>query len=108
METGDYARVCADLTAANRKQLQSFGAGKGGSGGCTAALKALLDPAVAAEARKAADAAVTSVRIKGGTAFVLFTPKGGMRSYFVMKEEGGGWKAIGLAPATPVNPTTTP
>lgn len=73
-----------------------------------AALKTLLTAAAATEARRAAEAAVTSVRIKGGTAFVLFRPKGGVPSYFVMKEEGGGWKAIGLAPGTPIDPTATP
>jgi hypothetical protein len=107
MARGDHADLCASLAASNRKQLQSFGEGRGGSGSCIAALKALLDPAAATEARKAADATVTSVRIKGDTAFVLFRPKG-VPSYFVMKEEGGVWKAISLAPGTPVNPTATP
>ena len=107
MASGDHARLCAGLTAVNREQVAAFTKGKH-PGGCAAALKALLVPAAATEARKAADAAVTSVRIKGGTAFVLFRPKGGVPSYFVMKEEGGAWKAIGLAPGTPIDPTATP
>ena len=107
MAGGDHARLCAGLTAVNREQVAAFTKGKH-PGGCAAALKALLVPAAATEARKAAAAAVTSVRIKGGTAFVLFRPKGGVPSYFVMKEEGGAWKAIGLAPGTPIDPTATP
>jgi hypothetical protein len=106
MATRDYARLCTGLAASNREQLAAFV--KGGQGGCAAALKALLDPAAAAEARKAADAAVTSVRIKGDSAFVLFRPKGGVLSYFVMKEEGGRWKATSLEPGTPLNPGATP
>jgi hypothetical protein len=106
MATGDYARLCAGLAASNREQLAAFV--KGGQGGCAAALKTLLNAAAATEARKAAGAAVTSVRIKGDSAFVLFTPKGGVPSYFVMKKEDGAWKAIGLAPATPIDPTATP
>ena len=107
MASGDHARLCAGLTAVNREQVAAFTKGKH-PGGCAAALKALLVPAAAAEAHKAAAAPVTSVRIKGGTAFVLFRPKGGVPSYFVMKEEGGAWKAIGLAPGTPIDPTATP
>lgn len=107
MATHDYAKVCAGLAASNREQLAAFAEGRR-PGGCEVALKALLDPAAATEARRAADAPVTSVRIKAGTAFVLFRPKDGVPSYFVMKEEGGAWKAIGLAPGTPIDPTATP
>ena len=60
---------------------------------------------MAAEARTAADASVTSVRIKGDTAFVIFTPKGGLASYLVMKREGSAWKAISVTPGTPLEPT---
>jgi hypothetical protein len=107
MATRDYAGLCSDLAAANRRQLRVLLKGQA-SGGCPSILKTLLDPAAATEAQKAAEAPVTSVRIKGDTAFAIFTPKGGVPSYFVMKEEGGGWKAVGLAPGTPVDPTATP
>jgi hypothetical protein len=107
MATHDYARLCAGLGVSNREQLAAFVKGKS-SGGCVAALKTLLTATAATEGRKAAEAVVTSVRVKGGTAFVLFRPKGGVPSYFVMKEEGGGWKAIGLAPGTPIDPTAKP
>jgi hypothetical protein len=108
MATSEDARLCADLAAPERGQLAAFGEGKGGPGGCAAALGTLLTAAAASEARRAAAAPVTSVRIKGGTAFVLFRPKGGVPSYLVMKEEAGAWKAISLAPGTPIDPTATP
>lgn len=107
--THDYAALCAGLAASNREQLAAFAKGEGGPGGCAAALKKLLGSAAAAtEAREAAAAPITSVRIKGATAFVLFTPKGGSASYFVMKEEGGRWKAISLEPGAPLNPGAAP
>jgi hypothetical protein len=108
MAASEDARLCADLAAPERGQLAAFGEGKGGPGGCAAALGTLLTAAAASEARRAAAAPVTSVRIKGDTAFVLFRPKGGVPSYLVMKEEAGAWKAISLAPGTPIDPTATP
>lgn len=104
----DYPELCSGVTASNRKQLQAFGEGQGGSEGCAAVLKKLINPAVSGEARKAAAAPIESVRIKGETAFALFTPKGSSASYLVMQEEGGGWKAISLTPGTPLDPTVNP
>jgi hypothetical protein len=104
--TSDYARVCAGLAASNREQLDQLAktlkhkAGKG----CAATSAGLLNPAAAAEAKLAAAAAIGKVRIGQGTAFVLFRPPGGTLSYFAMKEEGGEWKAISLAPGTPLHP----
>jgi hypothetical protein len=103
MATGDYARLCADLAAANRQQLRAFLKAQVRSAGCAAVLKTLLTTA-AGEARRAASAGITAVRIKGTTAFVLFRPKGGVPSYFVMKEEGGSWKATSLGPGAPIDP----
>lgn len=108
MAEHDYPAMCAGLSASNREQLASFAGGKGGAGGCAAALKRLLNSAVASEARAAADASVTSVRIKGDTAFAIFTPKGGAESYLVMKREGGAWRAISVTPGTPLEPTANP
>ena len=105
LAASDYAKVCAGLIGANRQQLQAFKLkGRQGSG-CATALKTLVPPTAAAEARKAASGAVTGVRIKGDTAFVLFRPSGGPESYFVMKRENGEWKAISLAPGAPLNPS---
>lgn len=99
MATQDYAGICASLSKSNRKQLASFG-----SGSCEGALEKLLNPGVAKEAVLAAAAPITSVRVKGGTAFVLFTPRGGSKSYLAMKREGGAWKSIAVTPGTPLAP----
>lgn len=108
MSTRDYAGVCADLSAPNQAQLQAFLRAGHRSGGCPAILKTLVPPAEMAAARRAAAGAVNGVRVKGDTAFVLFRPKGGAPSYFVLKREGGAWKAIGLAPGTPLRLPSPP
>lgn len=100
----DYAKICAGIASSNRQELQAFLKAKHQQGGCPTILKTLIPPSAAPEARKAANATVTGVRIKGDTAFVLFRPAGGPPSYFVMKRENGEWKAISLAPGTPLNP----
>jgi hypothetical protein len=108
MASSDYAKICTAIAASNREQLQAFLKSKQQQGGCPAVLKTLIPAAEDPEAQKAAAATVSAVRIKGDTAFVLFTPRGGPPSYFVMKREGGAWKAISLAPGTPLDPTATP
>jgi hypothetical protein len=108
LAAADYAKICSAIAASNRQELEAFLKSKHQQGGCPAVLKTLIPPSQDSEAQKAAHATFTSVRIKGDTAFVLFTPKGASRSYFVMKREGGAWKAISLAPGTPLNPTATP
>ncbi len=102
MAASDYAKVCAGLAASNRKGLEAFLKAKHQRGGCPAILKTLISTRGVPEARKAAAGKLTSVRVKGDTAFVLFQPKGGPPSYFVMKRERGAWKAISLAPGTPL------
>jgi hypothetical protein len=100
-----YAAVCAGLSAANREELRAFlKAERKASGGCAAALPSLLARA-GPEAKRAAQGSLTAVRVKGPTAFVIFRPKGGAPSYFVLKREGSAWKAISLAPGAPLNPT---
>jgi hypothetical protein len=101
----DYAGVCAGLASLNREQLAQFTKSKSGSPhSCPALLAKLLSPTAAPEAKRAAAGAISGVRIGKGTAFVLFRPAGGKPSYFVLKEEDGAWKAIGLAPGTPLHP----
>jgi hypothetical protein len=102
--TGDYDEVCADLIGATRKGLEAFGEGKDGSE-CSTILTQFLSPAAAGEAKKAAAGPISSVRIKADTAFAIFTPQGGQPSYLAMKREGGSWKAISVAPGTPLEPT---
>ena len=100
----DYAKVCAGLSASNRKELQAFTKAKHQSSGCPSILKMLISTRGVREARKAAAGLVSSVRVRGDTAFVLFRPKGGEPNYFVLKREGGTWKAISLAPGAPLYP----
>lgn len=108
MASDDYPRLCAGLAATNRAQLRAFLKAQGRSGGCAAILKTLITPGAATEARQAANAAITTVRIRGTTAFVLFRPKGGVPSYFVMKQESGAWKSTSLGSGAPIDPTATP
>jgi hypothetical protein len=108
MASQDYAGMCATLAASNRRQLSAFAGARSASDGCPVALMKLLNPAVAGEARAAAEASVTSVRVKGDTAFAIFTPKRGSESYLVMKREGGAWKATSVTPGTPLEPTANP
>jgi hypothetical protein len=105
MAASDYAKICAGLSASNRAQLEAFDKAKHEKLACPALLKMLIGTRGAPEARKAAAGALTSVRVKGSTAFVIFKPKGGAPSYFVLKREGSAWKAISLAPGSPLNPT---
>jgi hypothetical protein len=104
MATGDYARLCAALPAANRAQMQQFAKAQHKGGGCAAVLARLLNPAAAVEAKKALGATIAKVRVGKGNAFVLFRPRGGRLSYFVMKEEGGEWRATSLGAGTPLRP----
>jgi hypothetical protein len=108
MADRDFKGMCAALALSNREQLAQFAGGKGGAGGCATALGKLLNPSVTSEARAAANASITSVRIKGDTAFAIFTPKGGSESYLVVKREGGAWRAISVTPGTPLEPTADP
>jgi hypothetical protein len=100
----DYAKVCDGLSASNRKEMQAFSKAKPQLASCPAFLKTLIASRGVPEAKKAAAGKLTSVRVKGSTAFVIFTPKGGKPSYFVLKREAGAWKAISLAPGSPLNP----
>ncbi len=101
----DYAKICAALSVGNREQMQLYMKGQHRRGGCAKVLKKLsISPQFVASARKAARGAVNSVRVKGDTAFLLFRPRGGSASYFVMKREGSAWRAINLSPGQPLNP----
>jgi len=104
LASSDYARACAALPAANREQMQQFFKAQHHGGSCAAVLAKLLSPAATTEAKKALGATISKVRVGEGNAFVLFRPAGGKLSYFVMKEEGGAWKATSLAAGSPLYP----
>jgi hypothetical protein len=100
-----YDKLCTTIAGSTRAQLEQFSqAAAKVTRRCPALLAKLLAPAAAAEARKAAKATISKVRIGEGNAFVLFRPPGGKLSYFVMKEEDGTWKATGLSAGTPLVP----
>jgi hypothetical protein len=104
MAASDYPKLCEALSASDRKAMEAFTKAKHPQGGCPAILKSLISTRGVPEARKAAQGRLSAVRVKGGTAFVLFRPRGGPPSYFVLKREGRAWKATGLAPGAPINP----
>jgi hypothetical protein len=104
MARRDYAGVCALLSESNKKALEAFNKAKHESKSCPDLLAKLI-PHALPEAKAAAAGTIHSVRVKGETAFVLFRPKGGQPSYFVLKREGNNWRAISLAPGTPLNPS---
>jgi hypothetical protein len=105
MAAPDYANACAGLTSSNREQLAQFAKiKKEPAKGCASQLATVLVPGASPAAKKAAVAKISRVRIGGGNAFILFRPAGGQLSYFVMKEEGGQWKATSLTAGTPLHP----
>ncbi len=104
MAASDYPKICTDISASNRKELQAFSKAKPKLASCPAVLKTLIGTRGVPEAKKAAAGKLISVRVKGPTAFVIFAPKGGKPSYFVLKREAGAWRAISLAPGSPLNP----
>ena len=106
LAASDYAQICTGLSSSNREQLQQYRRlAEAGSGDCAAVLEKLFGSAAgAAEARKAARATVSRVRVGDGSAFVLFRPAGGKLNYFVMQDEDGAWKATSISAGTPLVP----
>jgi hypothetical protein len=104
MAAPHYTEVCAGIGAAYRESLARLAKLKHTGSSCASLLGTLLTASAASEAKKAAGATVSRVRVKDGTAFVLFRPPGGKLSYFVMKEEDGAWKATSISVGSPLNP----
>ncbi len=94
----DFAKVCAAVAVKIRAGLAES------DKKCPELLeKLIIIPSD--EARRAANGTVTSVRVGGGNAFVLFRPAGSdVLNYFVLTVEDGEWKALGLSTGEPVNP----
>ena len=106
MANRDYPAICEGLSEANRGQLEQLAKLKKELGqDCPSILKALL-VGPTSEAQKAAEGTVYQVRVEGENAFVMFTPRGGTASYFVMKHDPDGWKSTSLSPGVPFNPQT--
>jgi hypothetical protein len=106
MANRDYPAICEGLSEANRGQLEQLAKLKKELGqDCPSILKAVL-VGPTSEAQKAAEGTVYQVRVEGENAFVMFTPRGGTASYFVMKHDPDGWKSTSLSPGVPFNPQT--
>jgi len=105
MASRDYAAICEGLSESNRGQLEQLAKLKKELGsGCPAILeKVLVGPT--SEAKAAAEGTVYQVRVEGENAFVMFTPRGGTASYFVMKHDPDGWKSTSISPGVPFNPS---
>jgi hypothetical protein len=104
----DYKALCDGITASNREAFVKFLQAKKEKGTCESVLEKLLVKGSADEARRAANGVVYQVRVEDGNAFILFTPEGGVASYFVMKDENGSWKATGINSGTPMRPGEQP
>jgi len=102
----DYAKVCAGVSEKTREGVEQFMKLQHKEGSCPSILESIIgaSPGGAQEAKKAANGSVGHVRVGEGNAFILFTPAGGKPSYFVMKQEGGQWKATGFNAGAPLNP----
>jgi hypothetical protein len=107
MAAKNYHKVCEGVSAKTRKGVEQFMKFKHEAGaGCPKALGQLLNssPGASSEAKRAAEGSVGHVRIGESNAFILFTPKGGKPSYFVMTNEGGAWKATGFNTGVALTP----
>jgi hypothetical protein len=104
MASDDYPAICAGISAANREQLEQLvKLKKEGPTDCPSLLKTLL-VGPNTEAQKAAEGTVYEVRVEGENAFILFTPRDGTASYFVMKRDPDGWKSTSIGAGTPFDP----
>jgi hypothetical protein len=99
----DYPAICEGISDANRAQLEKLMELKKETGGCPTFLEKLL-VGPNSEARAAAEGTVHQVRVEGENAFILFTPREGKASYFVMKRDAEGWKSTSIAAGVPFDP----
>lgn len=104
---GNFSAVCKGAAASLREQTEAYAkAQKSGPASCPAFLSKLVQTTEPAKAKRALEALVTHVRIKGDSAFVLYKPAGEPVSYFVLVHEDDGWKATSLSIGTPLIPGT--
>lgn len=96
---GDWGGACSYLTAAMRSQLERLAAAaRGKSKGCGAILKAFSGRGPASTRANPLTHGLTSLRVKGRTAFALFYGPHGQKYVMPMAHEGGAWKVTQLAP----------
>jgi hypothetical protein len=101
----NYVSICSGLTGEAVEQAKMLASSAGLRASCPLSLKHVMAPrrSVEREILRAANGVIYEVRVEGDTAFVLFTPKGGAASYFVMKRESGSWQATGVSPGAPIS-----
>jgi len=98
---GAWSAACSYLSdAAARSLAQLSGAGGGGAKPtCAQVLAGLSAGLPASVLREAAVADVGSLRVKGGSAFILFRGAHGSAYFMPMAREGSEWKVAALAPS---------
>jgi hypothetical protein len=98
---GEWSRVCDELTAATRGQLERLvKAAKGRAGaisGCGGVLAALSRGPAATRANPLAGG-VVALRVKGAVAFALFRGPHATKYMMPMRNEGGAWKVSQITP----------
>jgi hypothetical protein len=93
----DPATACSYLSVRVQESLGRF-VGKGESSlKCAQILPKLLAPTAAAITREQASGKVTTVRVKGDRAFVVFRAPGAKLYMLGLAREGGEWKATTVA-----------
>ncbi len=96
----EWSRVCTELTAPTRKQLeQLLRAAKGKARaihGCAGILAALSGSAAARATPQLTG--VAALRVKGDVAFALFYGPHATKYVMPMRNEGGAWKVSQLTP----------
>lgn len=93
----DYKLACASLAMPVQRSLARIVVTQLRSAGCPAILPKLLSGSAADVAREAAGGRVSSVRVKGDRAFVLYHAPGAQLYVLTMIREGSAWKAAMVA-----------
>jgi hypothetical protein len=94
---GEWARACAGLAAALRKQVQAFAGGAKGKG-CAPIYKALSSSSPASTRANPLSGPLLSLRAEGQSGFALFYGPEKQKYVMPMASEGGAWKVTQLAP----------
>ncbi len=96
----EWSRVCTELTASTRRQLEGLlRAGKGRASaihGCGGILAALSGGAAGRTTPQLTG--VASLRVKGDVAFALFYGPHATKYVMPMRNEGGAWRVSQLTP----------
>ena len=102
---GDWERMCSDFAASVRDAIGKYGSGpsaigvEGKTRTCATTLEALLPPLSPDQAREAAVAEVSALRVEGDRGFLLFHGAHGVDFYVRMLRERHKWKLGAPAPS---------